>query len=130
IAKRADPDARHVRSREETAAIDDAIYAYAKAFHPVICRQIYYDLVTRKIVEKDEANYKLITHRSARMREAGRIPYGWIAAQTRSIRRPNTYTGVDNMLRAAASCYRCDRWDNRQEQVTLRLEQDSPADVF
>ena len=55
-ANRACPTNR--RGRTEMAAIRDAIIEVLRADHPQTVRQVFYQLVTRGVIEKTEAEYQ------------------------------------------------------------------------
>jgi hypothetical protein len=58
------------RTKAGMAAIRDAILAVIKDDPPMTVRQVFYQLVTRKVIEKSEEQYRLMTdmrlHASAR----------------------------------------------------------------
>jgi hypothetical protein len=49
---------RDRRSRAEVQAIRDAIKSILEADHPQTVRQVFYQLVTRGVIEKTEGEYK------------------------------------------------------------------------
>jgi len=44
------------------------------------------------------------------MREAGEIPFEWIADNTRWMRKPSAFTGIEACLNSCANSYRRDLW--------------------
>jgi hypothetical protein len=64
------------------------------------------------------------------MRESGAIPFGWIADGTRWVRRPDTYSGVEDALRSTARFYRRPLWANQGERVEVWLEKEALAGVL
>ena len=55
-------------------------------------RQVFYRLVTLGAIGKSEPEYKTTVVRLlTEMRLAGEIPFGWIADNTRWMRKPRTY---------------------------------------
>ncbi len=64
------------------------------------------------------------------MRRAGEIPFGWIADSTRWMRKPISYSSLDNMLRRTAEAYRRSVWDNQDCYVEIWLEKDALAGVL
>jgi hypothetical protein len=121
---------RKNRTTEELAEIDAAMHAFAEEHHPVNTRQIYYQLVSTGLLEKSENSYKMVVHRSARMREDDRLPYEWITDHSRSVRLPSMFGGAGNGLRALAQQYRRDPWADQAHVVHIWLEKEALLDVF
>jgi hypothetical protein len=121
---------RKNRTAEELAAIDAAMHAFAEEHHPVNTRQIYYQLVSTGLLEKSENSYKMVVHRSARMREDDRLPYEWITDHSRSVRAPYMCTDVGDALRDTAVSYRRDPWADQAHVVHIWLEKEALLDVF
>jgi hypothetical protein len=64
------------------------------------------------------------------MRRAGEIPFSWIADTTRWMRKPTTYSSLENMLKRTAEAYRRSVWDNQEAYVEIWLEKDALAGVL
>lgn len=79
---------------------------------PMTNRQVFYRLVSAGVVAKTEAEYKGTVGRLlVEMRLSGEVPFGWIADNTRWMRKPPSYRGVDAFLEQAARTYRRSLWD-------------------
>src|SRR5215203_2219972 len=83
------------RTKADIDAIRGATYFALEADHPMTVRQVFYRLVTQGAIGKTEAEYK---HTGCRLlttlRLDGSIPFGWIADNTRWMRKPTSYTGL------------------------------------
>jgi hypothetical protein len=64
------------------------------------------------------------------MREAGLIPFGWIADNTRWMRKPSTFVGLDSCLKSTAKFYRRDLWEAMPCYVEVWCEKDALAGVL
>ena len=64
------------------------------------------------------------------MREAGTIPFGWIADNTRWQRKPTTFVGLDAYLDNAKKFYRRDLWEAMPVYVEVWCEKDALAGVL
>jgi len=94
-------------------------------------RQVYYQMVSRGAIDKTEAEYKQTVCRLlADMRLAGEIPFGWIADNTRWMRKPRTHSSLENALRDTARTYRRSVWDSQDVYVEVWLEKDALAGVL
>jgi hypothetical protein len=64
------------------------------------------------------------------MRRAGDLPYDWLADNTRWQRKPRTFNGVEDALRATAAFYRKNLWANADCYCEVWLEKDALAGVL
>lgn len=91
--------------------IRSAIYQVVEQYRPMTVRQVFYQLVSRGVIDKTEAEYKITVCRLlVEMRRDGILPYDWIADNTRWMRKPNTYDSMHDMLHTCQSTYRRALW--------------------
>jgi hypothetical protein len=108
---RASPIKRSRRTKAAVTLIRDAIHEILEADHPQTVRQVFYALTVRGLIKKAEIEYQQTVIRLlVDMREAGEIPFGYIADNTRWQRKPTTYVGLDACLKNTANFYRRDLW--------------------
>ena len=89
------------------AAIRDEIIEVLRADHPQTVRQEFYQLVTRGIIEKTEAEYQttvicLLTE----MRLKDQVDWDWIVDESRRVRITQTFDGIADAARHTARFYR------------------------
>src|SRR5262245_2757809 len=102
------------RSRSEIGSLKASLYEIIERYRPMTVRQVYYQAVSRKLIDKTEAEYKqTICRLLADMRRDGELPYDWIADNTRWQRKPKTYGGLARMLESSARMYRRAVWDDQ-----------------
>lgn len=119
------------RSKSEIDAICAALYTALKEDAPMTVRQVFYRLVSSGVIDKTEGEYKSTVCRLlAKMRREGEVPFSWIADNTRWMRKPRTYSSLENMLRTTAEAYRRAVWDNQDAYVEIWLEKDALAGVL
>ena len=119
------------RTRAEMEAVREAVYDVAAADHPMTVRQVFYRLVSNGVIAKTEGEYKsTVVRLLATMRRAGDIPYGWIADNTRWMRKPQSYNSLEDALRRTAETYRRALWADRDCYVEIWLEKDALAGVL
>jgi hypothetical protein len=100
-------------------------------YRPMTVRQVFYQLVSRGVIQKSEAEYKSTVCRLlVEMRRDGAIPYGWIADNTRWMRKPNTYSSLASMLEHSQRTYRRALWDDQDSYVEIWLEKEALAGVL
>lgn len=119
------------RSRADMQAIRDAIYEVVAQYQPMTVRQVFYQLVSRGVLDKTEAEYKgTVCRLLADMRRSHEVPFDWIADNTRWMRKPNTYSGLESMLRYSQRTYRRALWDSQADYVEVWLEKEALAGVL
>lgn len=112
-------------------AIREAIVARLATDHPMTVRQVFYALTTEGVIAKTEAEYKgTVCRLLAEMRRAGEIPYTWLADATRWMRKPETFSSVEDALRGTARTYRRALWDDAPVCVEIWLEKEALAGVL
>jgi hypothetical protein len=113
------------------ADIRTAIYQLLEAEQPMTVRQVFYRLVSLGAIRKTETEYKATVCRLlSEMRRDGSIPFGWIADNTRWMRKPSTFNSLDHILRSAAETYRRATWTNQSVYVEIWLEKDALSGVL
>lgn len=122
------------RTRRTNAEMDQlryAIYEAVAADRPMTVRQVFYRLVSSGVIDKTEAEYKnTVCRLLADMRRSGVIPYGWIADNTRWMRKPNTHNSLEDALRTTAEAYRRSLWNHLSTYVEVWCEKDALAGVL
>jgi hypothetical protein len=114
-----------------TQALREAILAaFDDADKPVTVRQMFYRLTVRGAVEKEESGYRKAQRQLLALRRAGLVPYGWIADNTRWMRKPTTYAGLGDFFDRAAAYYRQDLWVRSDVYVEVWCEKDALAGVL
>jgi hypothetical protein len=122
---------RFRRTKAEVANIRDVIEAILEEDHPQTVRQVFYALTVRGAIKKLEVEYRRTVIRLlVEMREAGRIPFDWIADNTRWMRKPTTFTGIESCLNNTSKFYRRDLWAAMPVYVEVWCEKDALAGVL
>jgi hypothetical protein len=125
------PIKRKRRSKDEIAVVRDTLYDVLKEENPMTVRQVFYRMVSAGVIDKTEAQYKnTICRLLGLMRRERVIPFGWIADNTRWMRKPRTYSTLESALERTAETYRRALWDNQADYVEVWLEKDALAGVL
>jgi hypothetical protein len=94
-------------------------------------RQVFYQAASvRKTVDKTEAGYKQVQNDLTLLRKQGKLPYDWLADNTRWQRKPATFDGPENALKSTAKLYRKDLWCRANAYVEVWIEKDALAGVI
>ena len=122
---------RFRRTKAAVKSIRDAIRDVLENDHPQTVRQVFYALTVRGAIKKEEIEYhRTVIRLLVDMREAGEIPFGWIADNTRWQRKPTTFVGLNDCLNATANFYRRDLWAAMPVYVEVWCEKDALAGVL
>jgi hypothetical protein len=121
---------RSRRTKADIEQLESDLYDIVEEIQPATVRQVFYQAVSRGVIPKTEAAYKGIVCRLlSRLRRGGDLPYGWIADNTRWMRKPYSYTGLQQMLEESVDLYRRDLWAEQDAYVEVWLEKDALAGV-
>jgi hypothetical protein len=125
----------HTKTRTRATAAEMAarkaeILRLAREHQPASVRNIYYRAVVEGIVPKTNAGYAKVQRALVELRRSGEMPYEWLTDNVRWARRPDTWDGVDQVLRTTAKMYRRSLWTNAPETVEVWAESDSIAGVI
>lgn len=110
--------------------IRDAIVAVIEEQKPMTVRQVFYQLVSRGVIEKSQNEYKYTVCRLlTEMRLDGTVSWWDIVDNTRWQRKPITHSSVQRTLIDTAVTYRRAIWDDQDVYVEVWLEKDALAGV-
>jgi hypothetical protein len=130
-AKRARKKAKRRRTKAEMQELEAAIYNLLLEEQPATDRQVFYRIETTGLIAKTEAEYNgTVIRLLSKMRLAGQLPWHWIADNSRWMRKPSTYSSLEEMLRRSAQAYRRSVWDNQNAYVEVWTEKDALAGVL
>ena len=119
------------RSKVEIEFIKTTIKRVLTDENPMTVRQVFYRLVSLGVIEKTENEYKSTVCRLLTdMRRSGDISYHWIADNTRWMRKPTTYSNLEQAAQETAQFYRRRLWDDQDVYVEIWLEKDALAGVL
>ncbi len=121
---------RSRRTKADIEHLESQLYDIVQEIQPATVRQVFYQAVSRGVIPKTEAAYKGIVCRLlSRLRREGDLPYNWIADNTRWMRKPVSYSGLQQMLEESIDLYRRDLWAQQPAYVEVWLEKDALAGV-
>lgn len=130
MAYQTSPIRRKRASQTEMCARMDVLLSIVSEIRPCTVRQAFYQAEVAGIVEKSEAGYDKVQRALSDLRRTGRMPYGWIADNTRWQRKPRTYNGPEEAIAEVARFYRKDLWRDADSYVEIWLEKDALSGVI
>ena len=116
-------------TKAEVTGRREALIDIIAAMRPMTVRQVFYQATVCGLVEKTEAGYAKVQTDLTLLRRSGRLPFNWLADNTRWMRKPQTYRSVEDALRDTARLYRKDLWADADAYVEVWLEKDALSGV-
>ena len=90
---------RKRRSKAELDSLKQSMLDIIAENDSMTVRQLFYQMVSRGMIDKTEAEYNNTVSRLAtQMRKAGEMPFNAIADNTRWMRKPRTHSSLENFL--------------------------------
>jgi hypothetical protein len=84
-------------------ALEKALYEILEADHPQTVRQVYYQMVSRGLIDKTEQEYDgNVVRLLGEMRENAQVPWDWVIDNSRWVRKPVTYDGLTHAIYSLA----------------------------
>ena len=106
------------------------INEYLAAGFKLTLRQLYYQFVSRDILENTIKSYKNLGSVVNDGRLAGLIDWDAIEDRTRNLRELSTWDSPQSIIDAVAYQYRVDIWANQPYYVEVWIEKEALAGVF
>jgi hypothetical protein len=125
IDKKFGPEAQAMIDR-----INVILAEYVAAGYDLSLRQVYYQLVARGIVENTERSYKNVGNLVSDARLAGLIDWNVIKDRGREMIANPHWTSPADILKACASQYRIDRWENQPCYCEVMVEKQALEGVL
>jgi hypothetical protein len=127
------PGFKQQRTMEEMAAIREGILEILALpeNQPATCRQVFYQMVNRGLVEKTENECSNTVGRILiEMRRNGTIEYEAITDGTREVDEVQAYSSIAEMLDVQLRYYHRQRWDTQPYWIGIHLEKGTLAALF
>jgi hypothetical protein len=93
-------------------------------------RQVYYQLVSRQVVENTRCRYQSVSDALVAGRKEGRIPWDWIEDRIRRPRHVSMWNSPKDFLRDISSYYRRNVWNTQPKYLECWLEKDALSGIF
>ncbi len=125
------PIKRRRRTRAELGELKGQMLEIVAENRPMTCRQLFYQMVSRGLIEKEESEYQNTVIRLATvLRRAGEMPFRWLTDNTRMMRKPLSHQSLSTFLEDTQSFYRRDLWQDQSDYVEVWLEKDALSGVL
>jgi hypothetical protein len=118
------------KPQARTQPLRDAITLVAADYKQMTIRQLYYQLVSRGVIDKTEQAYKRVCDISGQMRLNGTLPYRKIADGSRARYKPYSFGGLAEALEVTSNAYRRNLWIDQPTHVEIWCEKDALTGVI
>lgn len=112
------------------ATINGILDEYSAEGYDLSLRQLYYQLVSRNIVENTERSYKNVGNVVSDGRLAGLIDWDIIKDRGREMIQNPHWTSPADILNSCATQYRVDRWESQPRYVEVMVEKQALEGVL
>jgi hypothetical protein len=106
------------------------IETYRQQGFDLTLRQLFYQFVSRDIIENTERSYKRLGSIINDARLAGLIDWEAITDRTRSLRKNQHWENPGEIIKAAAQSFRHDLWRQQPYRVEVWIEKDALVGVI
>lgn len=113
-----------------TLALLDTAIAVLRETHPMTVRQVYYQLVSRQVIENNRSRYQAVSNLLVDARKDGTIPWEWIEDRLRRPRSVSMWDGLPDFADTAMASYRRDVWATQPGYLEVWLEKDALSGIF
>jgi len=93
--------------------------------YPLSLRQIYYQLVSRQIIENVESEYRKLSRLTVIGRDDQILDEEKFTDRLRQIEQPNTWTDLTDFMESVRRSYRRDYWIDQPSHIEIWLEKDA-----
>ena len=101
-----------------------------QADHPMTVRQVYYQLVSRQVIENNRSSYQAVSNALVDARKEDIIPWEWIEDRIRRPRTVSMWEDLQDFGATVISAYRRDVWAGQEGLVEVWLEKDALSGIF
>jgi hypothetical protein len=92
---------------------------------PLSLRQIYYQLVSRQIIENVENEYRKLSRLTVIGRDEGILDEEKFTDRLRQIQQPDTWTDLVDFMQTVKRAYRKDYWIQQPDYIEIWIEKDA-----
>ena len=114
----------------KTLAILETAQTVLAEHHPMTVRQVYYQLVSRQVIENNRGQYQAVSDALVYARQEEIIPWDWIEDRFRRPRAVSMWDDLADFADTVRHAYRRDVWATQPALVEAWLEKDALSGIF
>ena len=114
----------------KTQNLIDQAHEILEEYHPMTLRQVYYQLVSRQVIENSRSAYQGVSNALVDARLEGTIPWSWLEDR---LRRPSIWNGYRDPAHFAYVMkyqYYRNIWPTQPRRFEAWLEKDALSGIF
>jgi len=115
---------------EKTTKLIEEAAAILDEHRPMTVRQIFYQLVSRQVIENSRSAYQAVSKALVAARCEGIIPWAHIEDRLRKPRHVSMWSGLSDFAETAGAAYRRDLWVEQPVYIETWLEKDALSGIF
>jgi hypothetical protein len=112
------------------AKVNVIIATYQQQGYRLSLRQLYYQLVSRAVIENNLKSYKRLVALLTDARMAGLVDWDAIEDRNREYLLPSHWERPEQVIASAAASYRIDKWKDQPKYVEVMVEKDALSGVL
>ena len=97
---------------------------------PITIRQLYYELVSRSLIDNDIHEYRKVAKLMTYARDKSIIPYDHITDSTREVKTVSQFKDLKELRQAAIDSYKKKRWEDQEYYLEVWVEKDAIASTI
>lgn len=109
---------------------NDIIFEYSQQGYDLTLRQLYYQFVSRDLIENTQKSYKRLGSIISDARLAGLVSWESIEDRTRNVNKPPTWESPAAIVETAANAYQEDKWRTQVYRPEIWVEKEALAGVI
>lgn len=118
--------ARHAK----TCELIETARSILEEHRPMTVRQVYYQLVSRQVIENTRSQYQSVSNALVAARQEGTIPWDWIEDRLRRPRHVSMWADLAAFAETARRAYRRNVWAEQSDYIECWLEKDALSGIF
>ncbi|GFP21279.1 hypothetical protein HKBW3S06_00505 [Candidatus Hakubella thermalkaliphila] len=99
-------------------------------YNPMTLRQVYYQLVTRQVIDNCRSEYQRLSNALVKARQEELIPWEWLEDRVRQPQVVSMWQDLPDFLNTVKRAYRKDIWPSQSQYVEVWLEKDALSGIF
>lgn len=115
---------------QRTMSILETAHSILEVNNPMTVRQVYYQLVSRQVIENNRGQYQAVSNALVGARQEGFIPWEWIEDRLRRPRVVSMWNSLSDFGDTVLSSYRRDVWGRQTCYIEVWLEKDALSGIF
>lgn len=119
-----------VESLQTIKTANTILEDYAAQGYDLTLRQLYYQFVSRALIENKDSEYKRLGSVINDARLAGLIDWDFITDRTRNMKENGHWDSPRDIIRACGTQFLSDKWANQSNYVEVWVEKDALVGVL